>query len=1102
MTSRDTRLRPLLRRHYAALRGALALRHALRAAGAAAVVVTLALALGAAFPAGEGAAWARALGTAVLALAAVAAAVAGFLRARPRFDAWLERVEGRFPEVRSWLRNALDFEDRPPAYTSPELARALGEETARRLARVPLQTLRPALGARAPLLATGLSLAAVALLAVTLPARTERSWRTLLDPRAAAPPVRLEVEPGSVTVTPGAALAVRAHVWGTGARPRLLRDAGPALEGVREGEGGTGERLWRFDLVQLTRPLDYRVRVARAESPRYRVSLAGAPQPVSFEIEIRPPAYARLPVQRGAATRGDLSALRGSVARVEVLFDRDLASLEARVAGEPPRAWTAVSPRRWRGEVRVRGAGEYELAARAEASAEGPGGTGRFRYRIQPLADAPPVLTVRTPEGDVDLPAGQQVPYEVLGQDDLGLTELRLQYRRDPEAPWTDVPVARFPGEPREAHVAQRWDASTLALLPGQSASFRFQLFDGNAVDGRGVATSPTYELRFPSLAEMYQKVDQSQGTVQEALEKAAERAKELQKSLDRLGRQAPTPATGSPQSYERREEVKSAVERQQELARQIDQATNDLRQSLAEAAERRAFDETLTRRLREMAEVMDQIQSKEFREALQKLQQALDNLERRPQDPGLQDWRQRNEQLLKNLERTIELLKRLRQEEKLQALAQRAGELEARQEELNQRQEQPDRQAAKEADEQKRAADESEQLAKDARALAEELSAEPKAKPALDQAAQELEQEAAPAQREASESMSRSQRQQAQQSGQRASRSLQRAHDQLSSLASTMQQAREGVDLAAVRRAAQDLVSLQRAAEASLTPGAAPSETGDRQTDLSEGTSRVADSLWALSQKSPFISQQLGEALGRAIMGLQQSGRRFGQGDRAGGESAGRLAAGALVEAVLQLRQAESSMCQSPGGGQSGGSLPMRMERLGQSQSQLNEQTHNLAQRLSEAVRLSAGDRDELRRLADEQARLHEQVDQIQKDEALRRQLLGRLDQTAEDMKQVEEALRQGQLGDDLEQRQQHILSRLLDAQRSVNRQDFDPRRESRPGQDVARSSPPGLPADLMRESDRLRLDLLKAQADRYPAQYRAFIEAYLRALGSGDRR
>ena len=1107
MTSRvpDSPLRPLVSRHYAALRRALALRHALRAAARTAALITAAVAAGVAVPLGEIGAWARLLSTAGLGLLAVLAAVAGFLRARPSFDGWLERVEERFPEVRSWLRNALDFEARPPAHTSPELVRALGDETARRLARVPLETQRPPLRARGPLLAMAASLAVVALLALVLPARTDRSWHTLLDPRAAAPPVRLEVEPGSVTITPGAALAVRAHVWGTAARPELLCDAPGAPRAVREGEGGAGERLWRFDLTQLTRGLEYRVRVASAESPRFRVTLAGTPQPVSFEVEIHPPAYARLPVQRGAATRGDLSALRGSRALVEVLFDRDLASLEARVAGAAPRPWTALSPRRWRGEVHVLRPGDYDLVARAQAAERVTPGTGRFRYRIQPLADAPPVLTVRTPEGDLDLPTGQQVPYEILGQDDLGLTELRLQVRRDPEAPWTDVPLARFAGEPREAHVGQRWDASSLGLLPGQSASFRFQLFDGNAVDGRGVATSPTYELRFPSLAELYQRVDQRQESVQGTLEKVAERAQELQKSLDRLGRQAPAPANGSPQSYERREEMKSAVERQQEIARQIDEATRNLRQSLEEAAERRAYDETLTRRLREMAEVMDQIQSKELHEALQRLQQALESMERRPQDPGLQDWRRQNQQLLKNLERTIELLKRLRQEEKLQSLAQRAQELQARQDDLNRRQQEnaaADSARRGLADEQQRAADESEQLAQDARRLAQEMNAEPQAGPALEQAAQELEQEAAPAQREASQSMTRRQRSQAQQSGQRASRSLQRARDQLESLANSIQQGRESVDLAAVRRAAQDLVSLQRAAESSLGSNAGSGGRGDRQTDLSEGTARVADSLWALSQKTPFITPQLGEALGRAITGLQQSGRQFGQGNRAGGEAAGRNAASALVEAVLQLRQAESSMCQSPGAGQPSGSVPMRMDRIGQGQGQLNEQTRNLAERLSQAVRLSAGDRDQLRRLADEQARLHQELAQIQKEEEVRRQLLGRLDKTSEEMKQVEEALRQGQLGDEVEQRQQRILSRLLDAQRSVNRQDFDPRRESRPGEDVARRSPQGLPADLLRESDRLRLDLLKAQADRYPAQYRAFIEAYLRSLSSGGTR
>jgi hypothetical protein len=40
-----------------------------------------------------------------------------------------------------------------------------------------------------------------------------------------------------------------------------------------------------------------------------------------------------------------------------------------------------------------------------------------------------------------------------------------------------------------------------------------------------------------------------------------------------------------------------------------------------------------------------------------------------------------------------------------------------------------------------------------------------------------------------------------------------------------------------------------------------------------------------------------------------------------------------------------------------------------------------------------------------------------------------------------------------------------------------------------------------MLQENDRLRLDLLKAELDRYPAQYRAFVEAYLRSLNGARR-
>jgi hypothetical protein len=1117
----DHSIRTLLARHYGALRRALIARQALKAAALSALAIAVGVALGTFVPLGPGFAWTRLVLLALAFTAAVTLAVRAFLRALPAFEGYLERVENRFPDVRSWLRNALDLEAHPPAHASKELTGALGRETARRLEQVPLDSLRPSVEPRRPALALGGAFALLMILALVTPARLGRSWATLWNPAAAAPAVRLEVEPGSVRITPGAALAVRARVWGTAQRPRLVLDRNTRVAATAEGEAG-GARLWRFDLTQLTRPTDYRVRVATVESPRYTIALAGEPQPVSFEIEYRAPAYARLPLQRGAATRGDLSALRGTRARVEVTFDRDLESLDAAWPGGEGR-WTAITPRRWRGEVPIERDGEYALHARSA------GGESRFRYRVSPLADAPPVLAVRTPEGDLDLPSGQLVPLEVLGQDDLGLSELRLQVRKDSAAPWATLSLARFPGAPREAQVTRRWDVSGLGLLPGESASFRFELYDDNAVSGRGVATSPTFQLRFPSLADLYQQLDQRRDVVQSTLEKVAEQAKEQQKALDKLARQPqpspnqpfqPSPATA--RSFERQEELKNALERQQDLAKKIEDASQQLQENLDQAAERKAFDEQLQAKLQEMARLMQQVQSKEFKEALKKMQEALEQLDKKALEQNLPKWQQENKDLLKNLERTVELLKQLHEEERLQALAQRAQELKALQDQLNQRMQDPPRssQAAKDAEsksqaaQQQKAAEETSKLAEDTHAASKE-SAEQKDQESLEKAAQELSEEASPAQQEAAAAAAKQQQSNASKSGQRAAQSLQKAADQLSAMSAQKREQENSADLAALRRAAQDLVSLQRESEGNLTSSAPPADRADRQTDLSEGTSRVADSLYQLAKKSPFITPKLGVSLGRAIEQLSNSGKEMGQGNRARGEEQGRSASQLLNQAVLELRKIENSMCNQPGGQQPGGVAPRKpgqqgppqsgtseqMGQLGKEQSRLNQQSRSLAQRMSQAMGLSTGDRQELQRLSHEQQRIREQLEQVQRDEDVKKQLLGRLDQAQQEMKEVEEAMRSGATDGPLEEKQQRILSRLLDAQRSVNRRDFDPERESRAGEDVIRASPTALPADLMREQDRLRLDLLKAEADRYPAQYRAFIETYLRSL-NGSRR
>lgn len=1124
----DTRqpLRSLLTRHHGAVRRNLVARHALRAAAGAALIVVLAVVLGMLLPAAPATAWVRLALVAAGALAFTAAAALAFRRTAPGFDGYLERVEQRFPEIRSWLRNALDFERTPPAHGSHELAQAVAEQTAERFAGVPVRTLTPRVEPRRPLLAMVGAILLLVLLGVASPARVSLSWRTLWNPAIAAPPVRLAVEPGSVRVTPGAALAVRARVWGSTQRPHIVRSGESEVTAALEGADDQGARVWRFDLSQLTRAQTYRVKVAGTASPEYEISLAGEPQALSFTMVYEAPAYARLPEQRGASTRGDLTALRGSRATVEVTFDRDLESLGATLPGGAGDDWTEITPRRWRGVVPVDREGEYALHARAA------GGSAEFRYRVSPIGDAPPILTVLTPETDLDLPAGQRIPLEIVGQDDLGLNELRLQFRKAPAADWTTRTLTRFSGDPREARVQTAWDASELALLPGETATFRFELFDGNTVGGRGRTVSPAFELRFPSMADLYQQIDRSQESVQQALERVSDRAKELQKSLDHMARQPqaqPQQGRQNTPNFERAEEMKQTLARQQELAQQIDEATQQMRQSLEQSSERQAFNEELQRKLQELQNLMDQIQSQELRDAMRRMQEALQQMDPQAMERNLDQLQQQNREMLQHLDRSIELLKQLREEEQLQALAQRAEELKRQQDALNDAHErrsqnedgkpkdeqadgeqngsneeaksQQEAEAQRLAERQRQAAQQTEQLAQDVQDTQQSFEREQE-RGAMKEAAESLEKEAAPEQRQAAQQSQQNRSNQAKQSGKKASESLSKAAQMLQQMVEERQQEREGVDLAAVRRAAKDLVSLQRSAEDNIGSPPDSPDRADRQTDLSEGVARVADSLYTLAQRTPFISKSLAQSLGRAMENLSESGRELASGNRRRGETTGREAAESLNEAILELRKSEQAMCENPGtGGGQSRSTAQRLGEAGEQQSQLNRETRSLAQRLSEQMRLSAGDRNEMQRLAEQQQRIREQIEQIQRDDLRENKLLGRLDQAEKEMKDVEEAIREGSNLGELPERQQRILSRLLDAQRSVHRRDFDPERESRTADQVPSVSAPELSPDLLRQSDRLRLDLLKAESDRYPAQYRAFIEAYLRSL-NGTRK
>ena len=80
--------------------------------------------------------------------------------------------------------------------------------------------------------------------------------------------------------------------------------------------------------------------------------------------------------------------------------------------------------------------------------------------------------------------------------------------------------------------------------------------------------------------------------------------------------------------------------------------------------------------------------------------------------------------------------------------------------------------------------------------------------------------------------------------------------------------------------------------------------------------------------------------------------------------------------------------------------------------------------------------------------------------------------------------------------QKQERILSKLLDAQRSINERDYEKRRESNSGQNIVRQSPADLNLSLQKEKDKIRDELNRAINEGYTKDYEDLIRKYYEAL------
>jgi hypothetical protein len=113
----------------------------------------------------------------------------------------------------------------------------------------------------------------------------------------------------------------------------------------------------------------------------------------------------------------------------------------------------------------------------------------------------------------------------------------------------------------------------------------------------------------------------------------------------------------------------------------------------------------------------------------------------------------------------------------------------------------------------------------------------------------------------------------------------------------------------------------------------------------------------------------------------------------------------------------------------------------------------------------------------------------------------MGQLGDVAQDMRELADQMHQGHITDRMMERQRQILSRLLDAQKSIRSQGQRKQRKAEaPRGDAAGVDPGALPEGIDDQETTLGRDVLRGHEGDYPPQYEPMVRSYFRELsGSG---
>ena len=888
---------------------------------------------------------------------------------------------------------------------------------------------------------------------------------------------------------------------------------------------GLGDGLFQFTFEKIQEPKKFQVEAAGFYSKSYDIKIVNRPELINFDVQLEYPKYlGRKP--ESLANSGNLEIPEGTVVNWSL---KTANANSASIAFEPddkPERMQSPDKQAFTYKKSFTSPSRYEVRLKNEYSDN----KDKILYTVDVVKDQYPQIAVNNFKDSV------LYKRVVLGgtiADDYGVTQLQLEFHvknsRQEEVLKKQVNIPITKNQLQQSYFFN-WNVDSLKLKPGEQLEYFLSVWDNDGVNGRKSTRSAQYSFAVPGKDELITNISKSQSEAEQKISEGLDKAKKLQDQIDEASQKLKGKQDLDWQDKKKLEEIL-------EQKKNLDQFINQLKdQNRLLEQKKDAFteqDERIKEKAEQIQKLMEELLDEETRKLLEELEKLLQEKTDVNQLEKLLDKLNKNSQNLeKELERTLELFKQLqleykidqlvqdldRQVEEQEALKERTEQLEEKQDQDKKSKDNPKKSDEKskgedaetpsrEKSESEKLAEEQENLAEDFKKTEEKMEEIKELREELDQNGkmpdqeqmEEIEQHQQNSQQELQENNPSDSKQQQQ----KAIQKMQEMKEQMQSMQNSMMMEMDMANIESLRQILHGLIKLSFDQENLMKQFGELNQNDPRfntiaqqQLKLKDDAKVLEDSLLALSKRD----EMMGSFITREITNLNDhlekviDANRERRRPQAASEmqltmtSINNLALmlDSHFDMLMQMMaQAKGTMKKGKGKNQP--------KSLSQMQQMLNQRIQDLKNSGKSGRQLS----EELAEMAAEQERIRRALQEMQQNIKQQGGHPGG-DDIPGKMEETETELVNKQLTERLIQRQREILTRLLEAEKSMREQEMDEERKGETAKDYEKEMPKAIEEYLrLKEKE---VELLKTVPPKLYPFYKKEVNEYFKRIGDNN--